>query len=111
MNLIVIASLASPPSEQLAFRTLTLLTETRLKLDNLIEVGQEEKDIYYKWLKVRGLMDFVRQFVTAPERESGIRIDNELSYPLTIKTSRITLDNYIGILGQVGYLATISNNT
>ena len=103
-TLIIKAELSNPPSEILAFRTLTMLACVQLCLDNLIELEQDFKDIYYHYLKARGAMDFVAQFITPRENEEGIRIDLDYNYPLTIKTDRIIFNNLFGLLGQINYL-------
>ena len=103
-TLIIKAELSNPPSEILAFRTLTMFACLRLYLDNLIELEQDCKDIYYHYLKARGAMDFIAQLITPRENERGIRIDLDYNYPLTIKTDRIIFKNIFGLLGQINYL-------
>ena len=102
-TLIIRAELSNPPSETLAFRSLTMMTDG-IELDNLIEIEQDYKDIYYHYLKHHGLMDFVEQIVTPPEQEMGIRIDRLPTYPFTIKVDRITFSNVVGLIGKVAKL-------
>jgi hypothetical protein len=102
-NLIIRAELSNPPSETLAFRSLTMMSR-QIELDNLIEIDQIYKDIYYNYMKFRGLLDFVDQLITPPENENGIRIDMHINYPFTIKTDRIVFTNVLNLLGQISYL-------
>lgn len=102
-SLIIRAELSNPPSEVLAFRTLTMMAR-QIELDNLIEIEQTYKDIYYNYMKQKGLMDFVCQIITPPEKENGIRIDYEYNYSYTIKTDRIIFSNILNILGQITQL-------
>lgn len=102
-TLIIRAELSNPPSEALAFRSLTMLTK-EISLDNLIEIEQDYKDIYYYYLKYHGLMDFVEQIVTPPEEEKGIRVDRLPTSPLTIRTDRIIFSNVLGLIGKIATL-------
>jgi hypothetical protein len=104
MNLIIEASLIDPPSESLYVRYVTLVTKSELNLSNLIQVEQKVKDFYFHFMKEKGILDFVDQFITKEENEFGIRISPELNYPLTIKTQAITCENCINILGQIKML-------
>lgn len=102
--LIIRAELSNPPTELLAFRALTMMARIQFALDNLIELEQEVKDIYYHYLKPRGAMDFVEQFITPRENERGIRVDLDYNYPLTIKVDRINFRNLSNLLDQLNYL-------
>lgn len=106
-NLIIVAELSEPPTEGLFFRYLTLVTRSELSTSNLIEAEQEVKDIYYKYLKSKGLFDFVDQIITPQENEFGIRLDTELNYPLTIRAKSITCVNCVNLLGQIKHLSQI----
>ena len=82
MNLLISGELTAPPSEVSAFRTLTLYATVFKKLDCLIEVQDGEVDFYYRWLKEKYAMDFVREFVTVGEA-SGFRLNHEKIKKLT----------------------------
>lgn len=101
MNLIIAAPLSEPPTESLAFRHITLESHVQLSMDCLIEVEQEMKDAYYRYLLARGLLDWVEQIVTPPENENGLRLDLEVKKPATIRVNSITFDNYVTILDKV----------
>jgi hypothetical protein len=73
MNLLISGELTAPPSEVSAFRTLTLYATTFKQLDCLVEVQRDEIDFYYRWLKDRYALDFVKQIVYTGE-EHGFKI-------------------------------------
>ena len=94
MNLIITSFLIdTPQSDNLAIRYLTSFSKCDLKLHNLIEVEQELKDPYYKYMKTLGLMDYVDYYITPEEYESGVRLDIDFNYTNTIKTNCISLEN------------------
>lgn len=108
MNLIIVSSLIDTPhSNGLAVRYITMKSKLTLELPVLIEVTQEEKDFYYKYMKKRGMMDYVDQYITPCENELGIRIDTEYAFPLTIRTNGISFDNTWSILTQLDGLKKI----
>ena len=108
MNLIVSCELTC--DEGLFYRYITMVAKTELGCVNLIEANKEQVDVYYKRLKQHGWFDFVDDFVLPEWREEGIRLDKELNYPLTIRTSKIMGTNTLSILGQVKSLSSIQLN-
>lgn len=80
----------NPPTWFASFRDLTLYCSVLLKLDIVIE--SEDADTYYRWIKPRGGMDFVEDFVR-PGSEDGVRLDVEHNYPRTVLTDRIVPEN------------------
>jgi len=109
MNLIIVASLSEPPTETLSLRYVTLAAKHNLSLDCLFEAQREAKDAYYRYLLARGLLDFVDQLITPEEKESGIRLDTDLRYPLTIQVKAITVDNVLNVIGQIKTLKRIGS--
>lgn len=108
MNLIVVSQLLdTPPNDNLAIRYVAMEAKTGLNLPVLVEVEQEMKDPYYKYMKTLGLMDFIDQYITPEEREEGIRVDVELKYPLTVKTKTIQFGNALSIISQIKKLQKI----
>jgi hypothetical protein len=103
-TLIIRAELSAPPSESLAVRSLTMLSHDKLNMDNLIEVENYAKDIYYYFLKNKGIWDYIDEIITPPENESGVRIDIEYNFPYTIKTKKIVFANILNLIGQIAYL-------
>jgi len=72
MNLIIPAQLSEPPSEGLMFRYLTLVSKKELKYSNLIESPEDMVDIYYRYLKKRGLFDYIDDIISPPHKEHGV---------------------------------------
>lgn len=72
MTLIIQAALAEPPTEALMFRHITLMSHDLA--DYLIETEQAAKDLYYRYLLERGLMDFIAQIVVPREKVTGLRL-------------------------------------
>ena len=105
MNLIVISKLTC--NEGLYFRHITMVAKKDLNYSVLIETDKEKIDYYYKKLKKHGWFDFVDDFVTAEVREEGVRIDNELNYPKTIKVDKITCENTLSLLGQIKFFVNV----
>ena len=102
MNLIINSMLIDTPrSDNLAIRYLTSYSKCDLKLCNLIEVEQELKDPYYKYMKQLGLMDYIDYYITPEEYESGIRLDIDFNYSNTIKTNCISFENTKALTKQL----------
>jgi hypothetical protein len=102
-SLIIEAELINPPTESGAFRTLTLLTKMRLSMDNVVQVEQNVKDFYYRYMKNFGLYDFIDAFVTPQEVENGILMSYKEygKYHNYVITDRVTFDNLIRLVGQI----------
>ena len=108
MNLIIASELTGdPPSEGLYFRFLTMVAKKDLDYDVVIESERENIDIYYKFLKKKGWFDFVADFVVPEWRIEGVRIDTELSFPMTIRTKYIRCENTPNLLGQMKNLRNL----
>lgn len=104
MTLIIRDSLVNPPTWFSSFRDLTLFCHCMLRIDTVIE--SEHVDLYYRWLKMRGGMDFVEDFVR-PGVEDGVRLDVEQNYPRTIVTDRIVPENTHGLINKIRFVATV----
>src|SRR5438445_12073572 len=74
MPLIIRDQLVNPPSWFASFRDLTLYCSVFLRLEILLE--SDDVDTYYRWVKSRGGMDFVEDFVR-PGEEDGLHLDIE----------------------------------
>jgi len=103
-TLIIAATLVNPPTESLAFYFMTMTTKSQLEMSNILEVEDEYKDLYYHYIRNKGLHDYVEQLITPKENEMGIRLDTDYNFPLTVKTDRISFQNVKNILGQIAYL-------
>jgi len=99
MNLIVISSLTC--NEGLFFRYISMMAKTELEMSVLVESKKEDIDKYYHELKGHGWFDYVDDFIEPRHRLEGVRIDNQLNYPLTIKTDTISCENTLNLLGQI----------
>jgi acyl-coenzyme A thioesterase PaaI-like protein len=102
MNLIIRDELSAPPSWFASFRDLTLYCSIFLHVDIVIE--SDDVDSYYRWLKPKGGMDFVSDFVrTGSER--GFRIDTRVrrsrSETATVVVPRIIPENVSRLIAVV----------
>lgn len=104
MTLIIRDSLIGPPTWFSSFRDLTLFCHVFLRLDTVIE--SEHVDLYYRWLKHRGGMDFVDDFVR-PGIEDGLRLDVEPNFPRTIITDRIVPENTHVLINRIKFASTL----
>ncbi|MBE2214953.1 MAG: hypothetical protein IAE82_13860 [Opitutaceae bacterium] len=104
MTLIIRDALVNPPTWFSSFRDLTLFCHIFLRVDTVIE--SEHVDLYYRWLKMRGGMDFVDDFVR-PGSEDGVRLDTEHQFPRTIVTDRIVPENTQKLMRQIRYAAAL----
>jgi len=100
MTLIIRDSLINPPTWFAAFRDLTLLCQVSLHYETVIE--SDDADIYYRWLKRRGGMDFVEDFVR-PGSEDGVHLDFEPNYPCTVVTDRIVPENTGELINRIRF--------
>ena len=99
--LIISDALVEPPTELLAFRTVTMLVHDGLHMDILFHTTQDMKDLYYHWMKPRGLMDYVDYILNEREWEHGLRLDVVRYYPDTIVVKSIRIENQISLLGKI----------
>jgi len=103
MILIIRDELVNPPTWFSSFRDLTLICSLRLRTDIVIET--KDADLYYRWLKPRGGMAFVDDFV-GPGREDGLRLDTEHLYNPSIVTDRIIPENTNQLYQRIEFAAT-----
>jgi hypothetical protein len=104
MTLIIRDSLVGPPTWFSSFRDLTLFCHVFLHFDTVIE--SEHADLYYRWLKTRGGMDFVEDFVR-PGIEDGVRLDVEPNFPRTIITDRIVPENTQALIHRIRFASSL----
>ncbi len=102
MTLIIRDQLVCPPTWFASYRDLTLYCHILLKLDIVIE--SEAADVYYRWIKPRGGMDFIEDIVR-PGTERGPRLDMAPHQPRTIVTDRITPENTHRLIAAIRSLA------
>ena len=104
MIIIIRDELINPPTWFASFRDLTLICSLRLRADIVIE--SENADLYYKWLKPRGGMDFVEDFVR-PRSEEGLRLDTEFQFDPSIVVDRIVPENTHQLYNRIQFAATL----
>jgi len=98
VTLIIRDALVNPPTWFASFRDLTLFCSIMLKLDIVIE--SEDADIYHRYIRRRGGMDFVQDFVR-PGSEDGLRLDIAQVFPRTIVTDRIVPENSYHLIARI----------
>jgi hypothetical protein len=98
VTLIIRDALVNPPTWFASFRDLTLFCTIMLRLDIVIE--SEEVDTYHRWIRRRGGMDFIRDFVR-PGSEEGLRLDTVRAFPRTIVTDRIVPENAQALIARI----------
>lgn len=103
-TLIIACDLVHPPTDTLSFRSVTMYGKEQLGLSILLEVASQEKDAYLYFMRPRGLMDYVREFVTPEEKERGIRLSPENNLPITLIAQNIRFENQLFIIGKLKYL-------
>lgn len=92
--------MVNPPTWFAPIRDLTLYCSTFFHDDILIEA--EDADPYYQWLKPRGGMDFVQDFIRLSS-EDGTHLDIEHNYPRSIITDRIAPENVHRLIAQIRF--------
>lgn len=98
MTLIIRDQLVNPPTWFSSFRDLTLYCHVFLHDDVVIE--SDDPDPYYHWIKPRGGMDFVEEFVR-PGSENGVHLDVEPNFPRSVITDRIAPENVHRLIRQI----------
>ncbi len=102
MALVIRDQLVCPPTWFASYRDLTLYCHVLLKLDIVLE--SDDADIYYRWIKPRGGMDFIRDIVR-PGSEPGVHLDIERQFPATIITDRIVPENTHRLIAAIQSMA------
>jgi hypothetical protein len=69
-----------------------------------IVIESEAADLYYRWIKPKGGMDFIEDFVR-PGSEEGTRLDVARAKPRTIATDRIAPENVHRLIAGIRALA------
>ena len=107
MNLIIEACLSEPPTEVLPFRDLTWEAKNKLGANVLIECSSDMKDMYWHFMRRRGMLDFVEDILSIEEKEEGTRlvpsfeIDIFNYVPPSIEVNRIDFFNTYEIIDKV----------
>lgn len=106
MNLIIRDQLLNPPTWFASFRDLTLYCNVFLH-DHIV-IESEDPDPYYRWIKPKGGMDFVEDFVR-PGSEDGLHLDIAHNYPRTVVTDRIAPENVHRLIALISGLRGRTN--
>jgi len=97
--------IVTPPSECGAVRSVCLFAEIFIdsKIPFLLETKQDNKDIYYNWLKRVGLTDYIKELITAEDDVNGLRIAENKKRDPCLTISRVSLDNLEHIVNMLKY--------
>jgi hypothetical protein len=98
MTLIIRDRLVNPPTWFASFRDLTLYCH--VFLHDAVVIESDDPDPYYHWIKPRGGMDFIEDFVR-PGSEDGVRLDTEPNFPRSVITERIAPENVHRLIQQI----------
>ncbi|MBI2516876.1 MAG: hypothetical protein HYV95_08160 [Opitutae bacterium] len=102
MTLVIRDQLVCPPTWFASYRDLTLYCHVLLHLDIVLESA--DADLYYRWIKPKGGMDFIADIVR-PGSELGTRLDVTRATPRTIVTDRIAPENVHRLITAIRSLA------
>ena len=105
MVVLIRDELVYPPTWLTSFRDLTLQLVVFHNCEVLIE--SEKPDDFYPWLKPRGMLDFVKDFVR-PGTEKGIHLDTEVRFKPTFKVKYIVPENTLLIADCLGHSRPIN---
>jgi hypothetical protein len=100
MSLIIRDQLVTPPTWFSSFRDLTLYCHVFMHAEIVIE--SEDPDPYWRWMRPRGGMDFIEDFVR-PGTEEGVRLDVEPNFPRSVITDRIAPENVHRLIAQIRF--------
>lgn len=65
-------------------------------------IESEDADPYWHWLRARGGLDFVEDFVR-PGTEDGVHLDTAPHYPRSIITDRIAPENVHRLIQKISF--------
>ena len=101
MNLLVHAPLCEPPTESLPFRYVLSCAKIDCKASVLLECEQGTEDMYWQFMRSRGMFDFISDIVE-PLKERGVSLDTKIRQQrATILTKYIRLENQVNIISQM----------
>jgi len=101
MNLLVHAPLCEPPTESLPFRYVLSCAKLDCGMSVLLECESEMKDIYWEFMRKRGMFDFISDIVI-PLEESGLGLDIKVrSQRSTIITKFIRFENQEDLIEKI----------
>lgn len=108
MLVVISSQLIEPPSDGLMFRFLTQACKTNLGFDVLIESPADMIDLNYRYMRSKGIFDYVDDIQPLFVKEEGVRLDVEPNFPKSVIVKAITFQNVRNILGQIKGLTKIT---
>lgn len=109
MLIIISSNLLEPPSDSLMIRFVAQTCKTNLHSDVLIESPADMIDLNYRYMKSKGIFDYIDDILPLFIREEGVRLDIEPNFPKSVIVKAITFQNAPNILGQIKVLSDIGN--
>ena len=101
MNLIVHAPLSEPPTESLPFRYVICSARIDCEMEVLLECEEDTKDLYWDFLRPRGMFDFISDIVF-PFEEKGLRLDTKVrNQQATVVTKYIRIENQVHLIDSI----------
>ena len=101
MNLLVHAPLSEPPTESLPFRYVLSCCKIDCGMEVLLECEEGTRDLYWNFLRKRGMFDFISDIVN-PLEERGLRLDTKVrNHQNTVVVKYIRVENQIEIIDLV----------
>ena len=101
MNLIVHAPLSEPPTESLPFRYVLSCSKLDCGMNILLECEAGMKDIYWEFMRKRGMFDFISDIIL-PFEERGLRLDTQVrNQQATVVTKYIRAENQIELIDSI----------
>lgn len=101
MILVLQSTLSVPPSSIHCFRDLSLYASVFRQFEVIASCTDDTKDMYWKWLKKHGAMDFIKDIV--PEELSiGFKIGDSNGVNFKIPRLDVSyLNNAIGTINEL----------
>lgn len=101
MNFIVHAPLSEPPSEALPFRYVLCCAKLDCDMEVLLECDWPTRDLYWKFMKSRGMFDFISDIIN-PMEERGLRLDTKVrNKQMTVVAKYIRIENQIPLIESI----------
>jgi hypothetical protein len=72
-----------------------------------VVIESEDPDPYFRWMRSRGGLDFVEDFVR-PGSEDGVHLDLKHIYPRSVITDRIAPENLHRLIAQINFCRGLS---
>lgn len=98
-KIIISAGLTEPPSDSLAVRELTKALCGKFTI--LIESKRDMVDLYFKYCKIKGILDYVDDLIIEEEMEKGLRLANRPISDPTLLVKCIGFSNVNQIITMI----------